>query len=49
MEDPRKIEKEDRLEVPVDSVTLERLIEEVRNDDLEVSRNYNRVHNRHNR
>ena len=49
MIEPRKAEKEDQMEVPVDSVTLERLIEEVRNDDLEVDRSYDRVHNRHNR
>ncbi|WP_413783236.1 YhhA family cyclophane-containing RiPP [Asticcacaulis benevestitus] len=34
----------------IDSVTLARLIDEVRNNDLEAStRAYDRVHNRHNR
>ncbi|MFC4595611.1 YhhA family cyclophane-containing RiPP [Sphingobium tyrosinilyticum] len=32
-----------------DSVTLARLIEEVRNEDLNVARSYDRTHNRHNR
>ena len=31
------------------SVTLARLIEEVRNEDLNVARSYDRTHNRHNR
>jgi len=30
-------------------VTLARLIEEVRNEDLNVARSYDRTHNRHNR
>jgi hypothetical protein len=33
----------------IDSATLARLIEEVRNEDVEIGRNYDRVHNRHNR
>ena len=49
MEEPRQTEKDARMDVQIDSVVLERLIEEVRNDDLEVSRSYDRVHNRHNR
>ena len=36
-------------DIPVDSVTLARLIDEVRNVDLSVGRNYDRVHHRHNR
>ena len=35
--------------VKFDSVTLARLIEEVRNEDLSVARSYDRTHNRHNR
>lgn len=31
------------------SVTLARLIDEVRNEDLNVARSYDRTHNRHNR
>lgn len=31
------------------SVVLARLIEEVRNEDLNVARSYDRTHNRHNR
>ncbi len=33
----------------LDSATLARLIEEVRNEDITVGRSYDRVHNRHNR
>lgn len=33
----------------VDSATLARLIEEVRNEDPSVARSYDRTHNRHNR
>jgi hypothetical protein len=33
----------------IDSATLARLIEEVRNENVEIGRNYDRVHNRHNR
>lgn len=33
----------------LDSATLARLIEEVRNEDLSVARSYDRTHNRHNR
>ena len=36
-------------EQAIDSVTLARLIAEVRNEDADVSRNYDRTHNRHNR
>lgn len=35
--------------IKVDSVTLARLIEEVRNEGPEVGRNYDRTYNRHNR
>ena len=34
---------------PLDSVTLARLIEEVRNEGANVERSYDRTHNRHNR
>jgi hypothetical protein len=33
----------------IDSATLARLIEEVRNEGLNVERNYDRTYNRHNR
>ena len=36
-------------DIPLDSVTLARLIDEVRNVDMSVGRNYDRVHHRHNR
>jgi hypothetical protein len=35
--------------IGLDSVTLARLIEEVRNEPTGVDRTYDRVHNRHNR
>jgi hypothetical protein len=35
--------------VPLDSATLARLIEEVRNEPAGVARSYDRAHNRHNR
>ena len=35
--------------VPLDSATLARLIEEVRNEPAGVERSYDRAHNRHNR
>ncbi len=35
--------------VSVDSATLARLIEEVRNEPVDVGHSYDRVHNRHNR
>lgn len=37
------------LDVPLDSPTLTRLIEEVRSEGAEASRNYDRTYNRHNR
>lgn len=36
-------------EQAIDSVTLARLIEEVRNEGTKVERRYDRTHNRHNR
>jgi hypothetical protein len=33
----------------IDSATLARLIEEVRNEEIEIGRTYDRTHNRHNR
>lgn len=35
--------------VSINSPTLKRLIEEVRNQQTEVPRMYDRIHNRHNR
>jgi hypothetical protein len=37
------------LDVAIDSAAIRRLIEEVRTETLDVPRNYNRTHNRHNR
>jgi hypothetical protein len=37
------------LDLPLDSVAVARLIEEVRSTDFEVTRAYNRTYNRHNR
>lgn len=36
-------------DVPIDSVSIRRLIEEVRGEALTTSRSYNRTYNRHNR
>ncbi len=43
---PRVAEGPDKR---IDSATLARLIEEVRNEGLNVGRNYDRTYNRHNR
>lgn len=44
------IEREQPIEpVEIDSVTLARLLEEVRNGDAPQPTAYNRLHNRHNR
>ena len=37
------------LDAPLDSPALARLIDEVRGEEGEVSRSYNRTYNRHNR
>ncbi len=37
------------LDVPIDSPAIRRLIEEVRAEEFEVPRSYNRTFNRHNR
>ncbi len=37
------------LDASIDSVALQRLIEEVRSEELDVARSYNRTYNRHNR
>lgn len=37
------------LDAPLDSPALSRLLDEVRGDEAEVSRSYNRTYNRHNR
>jgi hypothetical protein len=39
----------EELDEKLDSATLARLIEEVRNEGLDVGRNYDRTYNRHNR
>ncbi len=39
----------EELDESLDSATLARLIEEVRNEGLDVGRNYDRTYNRHNR
>lgn len=38
-----------QLDVTLDSPALRRLLEEVRSEDVEVPRGYNRTFNRHNR
>lgn len=37
------------LDAPIDSPALTRLIAEVRSEEVNVSRSYNRTYNRHNR
>jgi hypothetical protein len=37
------------LDMPLDSPTIRRLIEEVRTEEFNVPRSYNRTYNRHNR
>jgi hypothetical protein len=37
------------LDAPLDSPALTRLLDEVRDEGLQVSRSYNRTYNRHNR
>lgn len=55
MERPQHTYSEENSDAPVDtdvlmdSVTLARLIDEVRNEDPSVTRAYDRVHHRHNR
>ena len=39
----------DALDVSLDSPALDRLLNEVRDEGLQVTRNYNRTYNRHNR
>jgi ABC-type molybdate transport system substrate-binding protein len=46
---PKANQMADILDKFAGSVTLARLIEEVRNEDLNVTRSYDRTHNRHNR
>ncbi len=49
---PTPTPKADNLEIPLDelsSPTLDRLIEEVRNEQIDSPHAYNRVHHRHNR
>jgi hypothetical protein len=41
--------QESPLDAPLDSPALRRLLDEVRGDDAEVMRSYNRTYNRHNR
>jgi len=40
---------DDLLDVPVDCPALSRLLDEVRGEDANVPRSYNRTYNRHNR
>jgi len=40
---------EQNLDVPTDSPALRRLIDELRSDEIDVPRSYNRTFNRHNR
>lgn len=40
---------EHQLDVPLDSPAIQRLIEEVRAEVMDVPRSYNRTFNRHNR
>lgn len=42
-------ERDEQLDVPLDSPALIRLINEVRSNEVDVSRSYNRTYNRHNR
>jgi len=41
--------QDDLLDAPLDSPALRRLLDEVRGDDADVMRSYNRTYNRHNR
>jgi hypothetical protein len=43
------IQHSEGLDVELDSVAIRRLVEEVRADEADVSRSYNRTFNRHNR
>jgi hypothetical protein len=40
---------QDLLDMPLDSPAIARLIQEVRGEEPDVSRSYNRTYNRHNR
>jgi hypothetical protein len=46
---PRAADEIAEQDIKLDSVTLTRLIEEVRNEEAKVGRNYDRTYNRHNR
>jgi hypothetical protein len=39
----------DVIDVPIDSPAIQRLVEEVRTEETELPRSYNRTFNRHNR
>ena len=43
------IQHNEGLDVELDSVAIRRLVEEVRADEADVPRSYNRTFNRHNR
>jgi hypothetical protein len=43
------IEKTAKLDVPLESPAIQRLIDEVRAEPCDVPRSYNRTYNRHNR
>lgn len=46
---PRETPEVAEADVPLDSVTLARLLREIRNDAPSEPHAYNRMHNRHNR
>lgn len=44
-----RVDEAQSLDAPIDSPAIRRLIEEVRAEQVEVPRSYNRTFNRHNR
>jgi len=42
-------EQKATLDAPLDSLAIRRLIEEVRTEEFDIPRSYNRTYNRHNR
>jgi len=44
-----QVQLESTLDAPIDSPAIRRLLEEVRAEELDVPRSYNRTFNRHNR
>jgi len=53
LESDRRAELEDEerlpLDAPIDSPAIRRLLDEIRAEELDVPRSYNRTFNRHNR